>query len=90
MRLARLSEFALYLRYTIPMKNRKNTILSFTVLYKKDPDGGYVVFVPALPGCHTQGETIEEAEKNIQEAIELYLESVRAHREELPQESSIL
>ncbi|OGK34899.1 antitoxin HicB [Candidatus Roizmanbacteria bacterium RIFCSPHIGHO2_12_FULL_38_13] len=72
------------------MKNRKNTILSFTVLYKKDPDGGYVVFVPALPGCHTQGETIEEAEKNIQEAIELYLESVRAHREELPQESSIL
>ena len=72
------------------MKNRKNTVLSFTVLYKKVPEGGYVISVPVLPGCHTQGETIEEAEHNIKEAIELYLESITEHKEKLPRESSIL
>lgn len=67
----------------------KNT-LSFSVIYEEDPEGGYVAFVPSLPGCHTQGGTIEEAEKNIQEAIELYLESLEAHGEEIPQEKRIL
>jgi predicted RNase H-like HicB family nuclease len=38
-----------------------------------------VAFVPILPGCHTQGETLEEAERNVSEAIELYLESLAAH-----------
>jgi len=42
----------------------------------KDETGGYVVFVPALPGCHTQGETIDEALRNIKEAAELYLETL--------------
>ncbi|MBM5805634.1 MAG: type II toxin-antitoxin system HicB family antitoxin [Candidatus Verstraetearchaeota archaeon] len=42
----------------------------------KDETGGYVVFIPALPGCHTQGETIEEALRNIKEAAELYLETL--------------
>jgi len=39
-------------------------------------EGGYTVFVPALPGCITEGDTREEALKNIREAIELYLEPV--------------
>ena len=52
---------------------------SFSVIYEEAPDGGYAAFVPSLPGCHTQGDTIEDAEKNIQEAIELYLESLKAH-----------
>lgn len=64
--------------------------LSFSVMYEEAPDGGYVAFVPSLPGCHTQGETIEDAEKNIQEAIELYLESLEDHNEEIPQERRIL
>lgn len=76
--------------YTGCMKNPKNTILSFTVLYKKDPEGGYVAFVPSLPGCHSQGDTIEETEHNIQEAIELYLESLESHGEKIPQEGPIL
>lgn len=46
----------------------------FDVILEKDDDGGYVVDVPALPGCHTQGETKEEALDNAKEAIELYLE----------------
>lgn len=52
----------------------KLSIISYSVIYEEAPEGGYVVRVPALPGCYTQGETIEEAEKNIREAIELYVE----------------
>lgn len=63
---------------------------TFSVIYEEAPEGGYVAFVPTLPGCHTQGETIEEAEKNIQEAIELYLESLIDHHEKIPQERRIL
>lgn len=64
-------------------------VLSYSVIYEEAPEGGYVVHAPALPGCHTQGDTIEEAEKNIKEAIELYLESLKTHDEEIPKERRI-
>ncbi len=48
----------------------------FTVILEKEKDGGYHVFCPTLPGCHTQSETIEEGVKNIREAIELYIETL--------------
>ncbi len=51
--------------------------LKFDVVIMEDEEaGGYVAFVPALPGCHTQGETVDEVIKNIKEAIELYLETL--------------
>lgn len=65
-------------------------ILSFSVIYEAAPEGGYVAFVPALPGCHSQGETLEETEENIKEAIIVYLESVREHKEKIPSETRIL
>ena len=46
----------------------------FDVVMVPEPDGGYSVFVPELPSVATQGETIEEARANAQEAIEGYLE----------------
>jgi len=46
------------------------------VVLEKSDDGGYTVYVPALPGCISEGDTIEEALANIKEAIELYLEPV--------------
>lgn len=49
-------------------------ILQFKVLIEQDEDGWFVASVPAIPGCHTQGKTYEEAIKNIKEAIELCLE----------------
>lgn len=67
----------------------KASVLSYSVIYEEDPEGGYIVRVPALPGCHTQGETIEEAEKNIREAIELYLESLEVDHEKIPQERKV-
>jgi len=46
----------------------------FSVIYQPALEGGYTASVPDLPGCYSEGETLEETKKNIQEAIELYLE----------------
>lgn len=43
--------------------------MKFSVVVEKDPEGGYVVSCPAIKGCHSQGDTVEEALKNIKEAI---------------------
>ena len=45
------------------------------VLLSKEQEG-YYVYCPELPGCHSQGETFEEAISNIKEALELYLETM--------------
>lgn len=50
--------------------------MRFKVVLEPSEDGGYTVYVPSLPGCISEGETAQEALKNIQEAIELYLEPV--------------
>lgn len=47
----------------------------FNVLFQKD-ENGYFAFCPELEGCHSQGDTFEEAKENIREAIELYLETM--------------
>ena len=45
-------------------------------LFEPAEEGGYTVYVPALPGCISEGDTLEEARQNIREAIELYLEPI--------------
>lgn len=50
--------------------------MKLTVALEPSDDGGFTVFVPALPGCISEGESKEDAIKNIREAIELYLEPV--------------
>lgn len=64
--------------------------LSYRILLRKEPEGGYTVIAPSLPGCVTYGDTIEEAIIMAKEAIELYIESLRAHNEEIPTEEEIL
>jgi antitoxin HicB len=68
------------------MRRRAPNSVSYSVFYEQYPEGGFVAFVPSLPGCHTQGETLEEAERNVKEAIALYLESLSAHNEPIPVE----
>jgi len=65
-------------------------IYDFKVILEPDEMGGYVVTCPSLPGCYSQGETVEEALKNIREAIELCLEDMRAHGEEIPDPTGVL
>ena len=50
--------------------------MRFKVVLEESDEGGYTAYVPSLPGCISEGETKDEALKNIQEAIELYLEPV--------------
>ena len=50
---------------------------NYKILLSKEDEGGYVVTVPALPGCITQGDTIEEALAMAKEAIELYVEELQ-------------
>lgn len=50
--------------------------MRLTVVLEPSEEGGYTVYVPALPGCISEGETKEEALANIKEAIRLYLEPV--------------
>ena len=65
-------------------------ILNYKILLKKEPEGGFTVFVPSLPGCITYGDTLDEAIEKAKEAIELYIESLKAHGEEIPTEENML
>lgn len=60
----------------------KKKILNYNVIFQKEAEGGYSVWVPALAGCASQGETFEEALENIKEAISLYLEDQQDDQEE--------
>lgn len=60
------------MRKIVKRKNLK--VREFNVIFQEEPEGGFSVWVPGLPGCASQGETFEEAKGNIVEAIELYLE----------------
>lgn len=50
--------------------------LRYTVVFEPEEEGGYHIYCPALPGCHTFGDTKEEAIENIKEAINSYLGSL--------------
>jgi antitoxin HicB len=63
--------------------------LSYRILLREEPEGGYTVTVPSLPGCITYGETIMEAIDMAREAIDLYLESLAAHGEAIPTEERV-
>ena len=62
----------------------------YTVILEREDDGGFHAFVPALKGCHTQGDTEDEALANAQEAIGAYLESMLAHGEPIPTEELLI
>ena len=70
------------------MKSGK--ILSYRVLLRREPEGGYTVTVPSLPGCITFGADIPEAIEMAREAIDLYFESLIAHGEPIPSEEETL
>jgi predicted RNase H-like HicB family nuclease len=58
--------------------------MKYRVILEQDEDGVFVAEVPALPGCISQGATRAEALTNAQEAIEAYLESLKAREEPIP------
>ena len=59
---------------------------SFEVVIEKEPDGdGYLAYSPTLPGCFSNGSTVEDAKRNIREAIQQHIEVLREKGEAIPQ-----
>ncbi|TFF35207.1 type II toxin-antitoxin system HicB family antitoxin [Mucilaginibacter psychrotolerans] len=63
---------------------------TYRILLTPEDEGGFSVSVPALPGCFTQGETVDEAIAMAKEAIGLYIESLEADGEPVPDDSNNL
>jgi predicted RNase H-like HicB family nuclease len=72
-------------------RNSKNTSkMEYSVVVHEAEEGGFWVEVPALPGCYSQGESLEEALTNVREAIELYLETLREDGGEPPRDEDVV
>jgi len=56
----------------------------FRIVIEQDEDGVYIASCPALKGCYSQGDTIEEAKKNIEDAIKLHIEARKSMNEPIP------
>jgi predicted RNase H-like HicB family nuclease len=61
--------------------------MRYTVVLEKESDGGFVASVPVLPGCVSQGDTREEAMRNIREAVDLYVEDCLEAGDPVPTEA---
>lgn len=61
-------------------------MLTYTVELKPQKEGGYTVTAPALPGCISEGDTAEEALKNIRDAVEGYIKTLIKHGRKVPLE----
>lgn len=71
------------------MKKRlSQKILEYTAIFEPVEEGGYVVTVPALPGCISQGDTFEEAVTMIKDAMQGYLAVMNETGKEIPEEKS--
>ncbi len=64
--------------------------MRYKIILEKDEEGGYSVYVPALKGCFTQGETFEEAIENAREAIEGFIETLKAHNQPIPKDEELV
>jgi antitoxin HicB len=62
--------------------------MTYTVVFVREEDGRYAVSVPALPGCHTWGENLPHAVQMVEEAMECHLESLQAHGDPIPSNTS--
>lgn len=63
-------------------------MLTYTVELKPQTEGGYTITVPVLPGCISEGDTIEEALENIKDAVEGYIKVLAKHQRKIPLEFS--
>ena len=66
----------------------KKKIYKYTTIFEPAEEGGYVVYVPALPGCVTQGETFEDAKEMARDAVVGYLNVLRDDNCDIPVEQS--
>lgn len=68
-------------------KRKVAKVLKYTAVFEPAEEGGYVVTVPALPGCITEGDTFEEATAMAKDAIEGYLSVLKEEGQKVPTET---
>lgn len=71
-------------RYTGAMKSYK-----YRIIIESDENNTFHSYVPALPGCHTWGETFAEARKNAKYAISAYIKVLIADKEKIPEDNGV-
>jgi predicted RNase H-like HicB family nuclease len=64
--------------------------MQYTVIVHNAEDGGYWVEVPSLPGCFSQGETIDEALSNVREAIEVHIQGLKDDGQDVPKDEGFV
>jgi predicted RNase H-like HicB family nuclease len=64
--------------------------MEYSVVVHAAEEGGFWIEVPALPGCYSQGESIDEALDNAREAIALYLETLREEGKQAPRDDDVV
>ena len=64
--------------------------MRYSVVVHQAEEGGFWVEVPALPGCYSQGESVEETLENVREAIQLYLEALRDEGRDTPNDTDVV
>ena len=64
--------------------------MEYSVVVHEAEEGGFWVEVPALPGCYSQGESLEETLENVREAISLYLEVIREEGRDAPDDGDVV
>ena len=69
--------------------DKKYQDYQFEVIFTAQEEGGFTVEVPDLPGCVSEGDTLEEAEENIHEAIDFYNETLEERGIQLPERKSL-
>jgi predicted RNase H-like HicB family nuclease len=62
----------------------------YTLIFGRQPDGGFHTYCPALPACHSQGDTLDEAKANVREAVEAYLNNLKTHGEPTLREELVI
>ena len=62
---------------------------TYRVIVEPDENNTFHAFVPALPGCHTWGETFDEARRNVRDAIDAYLRSLKSDGESIPEDNGV-
>ena len=70
------------------MRSIKHKTPQFNAVFRPEPEGGFTVLVPSLPGCVSYGKTLTEAKKMIIDAIKGYIISMKKNGEKIPSDES--
>lgn len=76
-------------RHSRPLFQMKRAVYQYTAFVESCEEGGYFANCPSLPGCHVQGETLEETLKEMRFAIDAYLKDLKARHEPIPKPQQV-